>query len=124
MAGAIVRDGRFLAGRRDREPYLGWWELPGGKLEPGEGDRDALRRELREELGLGDCVIGPQIGGDWPLEGNHIMRVFSVPLTTGAEPRALDGHDDLRWVGPDDVSTLRWIPADLPIVTAVLAGLA
>ena len=124
MAGAIVRDGRFLAGRRDREPYLGWWELPGGKLEPGEGDRDALRRELREELGLGDCAIGPQIGGDWPLEGNHIMRVYCVPLAPGAEPRTLDGHDDLRWVGPDDVSTLRWIPADLPIVTAVLAGLA
>jgi len=123
VAGAIVRDGEILAGRRDREPYLGWWELPGGKVEPGETDQDALRRELREELGLADCLIGAQIGGDWPLEGNHIMRVFSVPLDVGAQPQPLDGHDALRWVGPADTDDLRWIPGDLPIVAAVLAGI-
>lgn len=123
MAAAILRDGRFLAGRRDREPHRGRWELPGGKVEPGEADRAALQRELWEELGLSDCAIGAQVGGDWPLEGNHIMRVFEVALASPAEPAPLEGHDRLRWVGRGDADDLAWIPADLPIVAALLAGL-
>ena len=95
VAGAIVRDGEILAGRRDREPYLGWWELPGGKVEPGETDHDALRRELREELGLADCLVGTQIGGDWALEGtsekyvNRADAVHAIELVGGTVPDVL-----------------------------------
>lgn len=61
VAAVIERDGQILIGQRragDRHPLK--WEFPGGKVEPYENPRDALRRELREELGI-DASIGPEI---------------------------------------------------------------
>lgn len=121
---SLERPTRLLAARRSApEQLAGMWEFPGGKVEPGEGCEDGLRREIREELGvdveLGAEVVGPLDQG-WPLNGAAV-RVWNVRII-GGEPRPLEDHDELRWVDltPEELTALPWIPADLPIVSAVL----
>lgn len=117
---------RLLAARRTSPPALaGLWEFPGGKVEPGEGCKAALLRELREELGigarLGDEVAGPLDQG-WKLAGPAAMRVWLAAITEGTA-RPLEDHDELRWVdlAGGGIADLPWIPADLPIVEAIRA---
>ncbi|MDQ1287636.1 MAG: 8-oxo-dGTP diphosphatase [Actinomycetota bacterium] len=116
----------LLAARRTAPPRLaGGWELPGGKVDPGEDPVDALHRELSEELGvvveLGAEVPGPDpdLPG-WPLPPAHRLRVWLARVVEG-EPAPLEAHDELltlplgRWL---DVA---WLPADVPVVRALLA---
>lgn len=60
VAGAIVSAGRFFATQRGYGDWAGWWEFPGGKIEPGEAPAEALRRELREELAL-EVRVGEEV---------------------------------------------------------------
>jgi 8-oxo-dGTP diphosphatase len=123
VAAAIVRDGRLLAARRTEPARLrGGWELPGGKVEPGESDHEALRREIREELGV-DVELGAQVGGDWPL-GPHQMRVWLAVLPGGVEPVPADQHDAVRWVDLDDLDAVAWLPGDREPAQAAAALLA
>lgn len=103
------------------------WEFPGGKVEPGEAAEDALHRELREELGV-QVRLGSELPAatatGWPLNEKAAMRVWFAELEDG-EPRPLEDHDELRWLdlrNSDDVLGLPWIPADFPIVEALLAA--
>lgn len=121
VVGAALYDGgRLLAARRNAPPELaGGWELPGGKVEPGERSEDALVRELREELGV---VAEPaeRVPGEWPLPGGYVLRVWTARLVSG-EPRPLQDHDALRWLAPDQVWSVDWLAADVPAVRAALA---
>ncbi|MGN7252679.1 (deoxy)nucleoside triphosphate pyrophosphohydrolase [Arthrobacter sp. SAFR-014] len=121
---------RLLVARRTAPPqFAGMWEFPGGKVEPGEVPESALHRELREELGiavvLGAELVAPGPAG-WPLNEKAAMRVWFAEVADG-EPRPLEDHDELRWVSiseGDEALSLPWIPADLPIVRALLASVA
>lgn len=122
VVGAAVLDGdRLLAARRTAPPALaGGWELPGGKVEPGESDQAALVRECREELGV-EVMLRERVGGDWPLAPGLVLRVWTAGLTPGGpEPAPLEDHDELRWLGPGEWFTVAWLPGDLPAVRAVL----
>ena len=129
VAVAIVDDleapGKLLAARRNRpESLAGLWEFPGGKVEPGESEIDAVHRELREELGvaiqLGAPIPGPHPQG-WPLNEKAAMRMWFAQITAGV-PDTLDGHDQLAWLALDGSlhKAVEWIPADAPIVAACL----
>jgi len=112
----------LLAARRTLPASLaGGWELPGGKVEPGEAPEDALHRELAEELGvrvqLGAEVRGPD-GEGWPLPPAHRMRVWLVRIVAG-EPVPLEDHDVLRVLGPGEWLDVPWLPADVPVVRAL-----
>ncbi|MBD2762584.1 MULTISPECIES: (deoxy)nucleoside triphosphate pyrophosphohydrolase [unclassified Candidatus Sulfotelmatobacter] len=119
----------LVAQRAYPEKLRGLWEFPGGKQDPGEGAQEALVRECREELGvtvrLLEEVSAPDPEG-WPLKGTAVMRVFTAVVTDDREPAAGEDHLQLRWVAladPDPILDLDWIPADLPIVGALLEQL-
>jgi len=123
VAGAVVRDGRVLLAQRTRPPELaGQWELPGGKVEPGESAEEALRRELREELGV-EVRGGERFGAEVHLRGGLVMCAYRVHLLDG-EPRALD-HAAVRWVDAGELDDVDLVAADrvwLPDLGALLAG--
>ena len=115
VVGAVLRDagGRVLAARRERPAG---WELPGGKVEPGETEPAALVRELREELGV-TVEVGDRIGPDVPIGSELLLRGWTAALADG-EPTALE-HAELRWLAPDELDTVAWLPADRPIVASL-----
>jgi 8-oxo-dGTP diphosphatase len=113
VAAAVICDSRVLVAQRVRPPELaGRWELPGGKVAPGETERDALARELAEELGLevGDVAVGDRLGADIPLSGTTTLRAYRVRLVRG-EPHPRD-HQALRWVTATELHGVDWVPAD------------
>jgi 8-oxo-dGTP diphosphatase len=131
VGAAIVDDllqPRVLLAARRTEPsaLAGGWEFPGGKVDEGEGELEALHRELLEELGvrvqLGDLLEGPLDGG-WPLGKDFVIRVWWARIVDG-EPQPLEDHDELCWLDRDALYAVPWLPADLPIVRAAEAHLA
>ncbi|WP_328331003.1 MULTISPECIES: (deoxy)nucleoside triphosphate pyrophosphohydrolase [unclassified Streptomyces] len=115
VGGALYDQGRLLAARRSAPPELaGRWELPGGKLEPGESAGQALVRELREELGVETEPL-ERIPGEWPLGRGLVLQVWTARLISG-EARPLEDHDALRWLGPDEIDTVDWLDQDRPAV--------
>lgn len=123
---SLAQPGRLLVARRTAPPHFaGMWEFPGGKVESGETGEQALHRELLEELGV-TIRLGAELesGSDdgWPLNERAAMRVWFAELLDGV-PHPLQDHDELRWINLRDrgeVLGLPWIPADLPIVEALL----
>ena len=113
VAGAVIRGATLLVAQRDRPPELaGRWELPGGKVAAGETERDALARELAEELGLetAGIAVGDRIGADVALNDTMTLRAYGVRLMRG-EPQAHD-HRALRWVTRTQLRDIDWVPPD------------
>ena len=127
---SLAEPSRLLVARRTAPPqFAGMWEFPGGKIEQGESAEQALHRELDEELGV-RVRLGAELEGTtatgWPLNERAAMRVWFAALVDG-EPRPLEDHDELRWVdlrNREEVLDLPWIPADLPIVEALLTAVS
>ena len=110
VAGALIERGALLIAQRSRPAELaGLWELPGGKVGPGEGDEAALTRELREELGV-EVTVGARLGDDVALGASTTLRAYLV-ARTGGVLQPID-HRALRWVGADELDGLPWVPAD------------
>ncbi len=143
VAAAVVDDldrpTRLLAARRTEPPALaGGWELPGGKVDPGETPDDALHREIREELGVtvrtGAPLPAPTEDGRWPLGDRYRMSVWLAVVVegdpqpiewshgeAGRSPGLSKAHDALRWLTTEELYAVGWLPADLPIVRALEA---
>ncbi len=112
----------MLAARRRLPASLaGGWEFPGGKVEPGETDEVALIRECVEELGV-RIVCGPRVPGEWELGDTMLLRVYLAELAEG-EPAAGAEHDELRWLAPDELFEVAWLPGDLAALEAVRSAL-
>lgn len=120
---AVIRDeeGRFLVCQRSVGRALaGKWEFPGGKVEPGENCKLALRREIMEELA---CEIEisrslPPIEHRYPEHAIRLMP-FVCTLRSG-EPTAME-HSQLKWLTPIQCQDLEWSPADVPIWKALVS---
>jgi 8-oxo-dGTP diphosphatase len=122
VAAVIRRDGRILVTRRHGHAERGGqWEFPGGKIEPGEAEPEALVREIREELDC-DVKVGALLARtryrypDLEVE----LAFYAATLAPGAEPR-LVGAAAMEWSEPSRLATYDFCEADLPVLP-VLAG--
>ena len=124
VVAAVIQDrGRVFATQRGYGPYKDGWEFPGGKVEPGESPEQALVREIREELDT-DIAVGEklcQVEYDYPdfhlSMGCYLCRVLSGRLT-------LREHEAARWLEPDALHSVAWLPADREVVEALAKRIA
>lgn len=119
VGAVIVSEGNILCTQRGGNgPLSGLWEFPGGKVESGEAPREALAREIHEELRC-QIRIGKKI-----TTTRHKYEFATVNLTTfyctvvDGHP-ALTEHSDMRWLAPNELSALDWAPADVPAVALI-----
>ena len=146
---SLVRPTAMLcAARSYPAEHAGQYELPGGNVEPGETPTRALIRELAEELDLvvtlGDevrpphdlAVAAPAPGAAhraqdfpdddapaWPVLHGYRMRVWlAEPAVPDSRPQAGAAHESVRWVAWEELDSLPWLPADLPILAAIRAA--
>lgn len=121
VAAAIITrpDGRILLGQRAPGSfYPGYWEFPGGKVEAGETPRQALIRELREELGLEVDTAWPWISREHLYEHAHVhLHFFEVPAWHGEIRDHV--HSALSWEIPDKCGVAPILPANGPIMKAL-----
>ena len=118
VAAAIEFDGRYLVARRTRPADVaGRWEFPGGKVEAGETEEQALIREIREELGV-DIEVKRRIPGEWPLHDDLVLHLYAATLIAG-EPAPLEQHDEIRWVTPSEFDGIDWLPSDVDAVRSL-----
>jgi 8-oxo-dGTP diphosphatase len=129
-AGVVIEGGRVLLSQRKRGTHLeGAWELPGGKVEPGEDPRATVRRELREELGI-DVTVGEivdvtfHVYADTADETKAVLLLFyEAARTPGSpEPRALEVAA-VAWAGADSLEPARFPPADVAVLAKIRARL-
>ena len=124
VAAAVIRDGdRVFATQRGYGPYQGYWEFPGGKLEPGETPQQALAREIREELDT-FVEVGALLAAveyDYP-DFRLSMDCFWAAVVEGA--LTLREHEAARWLGPDELDAVAWLPADRIVAERIRAALS
>lgn len=99
-------------------PYK--WELPGGKIDPGESAEQCLRREIFEELGIRIVIDGrlPAVTHDYPTF-RITLHPFMACIETGEI--VLHEHAAMIWLPPEKLPTLDWAEADLPVIRTYLA---
>lgn len=121
VAGILERDGKILLAQRS--PYgdqPGLWEFPGGKVEVGESQPQALIRELREELAI-DAVPATFVAShSWPVSGRMIhLHAWAVSVWQGE--MQLLSHSALVWCTPEQAGNYPLAPADIPLLAAFMA---
>ncbi|MCI7305184.1 MAG: (deoxy)nucleoside triphosphate pyrophosphohydrolase [Trueperella sp.] len=122
MVGAVFcrdageRGTQILAAQRGPGKNMaGYWEFPGGKVEPGESPQEALAREIREEL-LTEAEVEQFVGRgiyDYPF-GRVVLDAYFCDLV-GPKPQFTE-HAQARWLGVEELGDVQWAPADLPIL--------
>ena len=119
VVAAIIVDGhKVFATQRGKGEWRGWWEFPGGKVEPGETPEEALRREIREELEV-DIVIERFVETvEWDYPKFHLtMHCYRCRLATG-QP-TLTEHMAAKWLSASEMSSVEWLPADLSLANRI-----
>jgi 8-oxo-dGTP diphosphatase len=121
VAAAILHrgDGKvLLAQRLPGTPYAGFWEFPGGKLESGESARDALLRELGEELGIAVTRAAPWLTQRYAYPHAHVELAFFRVFDWHGEPHGRDGQA-IAWQEPAKVEVAPLLPANASVLRAL-----
>ncbi len=128
VAAIIEHEGKIFATQRGYGEWKDWWEFPGGKMEPGESCEEALVREIREELAT-EISVGKlltTVEYDYP-KFHLTMHCFLCTLSKDNHndnpndnmPQLLE-HEDARWLAPDELDSVKWLPADEDVVGMLL----
>ena len=115
VAAIIIRDGKIFATQRGYGEWKGWWEFPGGKIEPGECPQEALVREIREELDA-EIEVGELLETvEWDYPDFHLkMHCFICSLVS--ESVHLNEHESAAWLTRETLRSVKWLPADEGLV--------
>ena len=123
VAALIVKQGKLLVCQRTRHQTMPLkWEFPGGKIEEGEQPRDAMRRELEEELGI-DAVVGDEVARfrhEYPNGSAVELRFYDVREYSGEIENRI--FKDVRWVKPTELPPYDFLEADRKLVQDLAAG--
>lgn len=118
VAALIVHDGRIFATQRGYGDWKGWWEFPGGKVEPGEAPQDALVREIREELATDIRVERYVTTVEWDYPSFHLsMRCYLCSVVSGS--LTLLEHEAAAWLDKEHLRSVEWLPADSGIIPEI-----
>ena len=118
----IDRDGRvLLAQRPEGKPMAGLWEFPGGKIEPNESPRDALTREINEELEA-EIEIHEEICTTIYEYDFATVKLTTFRCTIQTDILTLNEHQDAKWLNTDDIYSVTWAPADIPTINAIIGA--
>ena len=119
VVGALLfnSERRILACRRPpQDVWAGWWEFPGGKIDEGETEKEALRREIMEELGI---IVNPQ-SRVASLQYEYEDRFVSLSIwdcgVVDHESIDVKEHDLISWLDQSSLNTVKWLPADEPLI--------
>jgi len=119
VCGIIYKHNKILLTRRKKEKSLGgFWEFPGGKVEDGESDKDALKRELKEELNLEVYDL------DFSSENIHnydefVIHLIGYKCKAKSDPGKLTDHDKYEWVGVSELREYNLAKADRPLLKSI-----
>lgn len=122
VAAIMIKDGQVFATQRGYGEWKGWWEFPGGKMEPGESPQEALKREIREELEA-EITVGQLLETvEWDYPAFHLtMHCFVCSLIS--KDMRLNEHEAAAWLTKETLHTVKWLPADeglIPKIAAIL----
>ena len=118
VAAIIIKDGHVFATQRGYGEWQGWWEFPGGKIEPGESPEAALIREIREELNAKIAVGNLLQTIDWDYPTFHLtMHCYLCTLTS--DNLHLNEHTASAWLTKETLATVKWLPADIILLDAI-----
>ncbi|MDR3071909.1 MAG: (deoxy)nucleoside triphosphate pyrophosphohydrolase [Clostridiales Family XIII bacterium] len=116
-AAVVIKDGRLFTTQRGYGNYAGYWEFPGGKIEPGETPAEALIREIREELNAEISIDRPFLDVEYDYPEFHlIMHCFLCSLKSDVSLRE---HRDARWLDKENLYSVKWLGADIEVLNAL-----
>ncbi len=120
VAAIIVEDGKVFATQRGYGEFKDGWEFPGGKIEAGESPREALRREILEELDT-EVAVGELVDTvEWDYPTFHLsMDCFACRIVSG--DLHLREHEAARWLTRGQLGEVDWLPADIQLIPKVAA---
>lgn len=118
VAAIILKDGEVFATQRGYGDFKGWWEFPGGKIEEGECPREALVREILEELDA-EISVGELLETvEWEYPNFHLtMHCFVCTLLS--ESMHLNEHEAAVWLTKEQLHSVQWLPADEGILSKI-----
>jgi 8-oxo-dGTP diphosphatase len=121
VAGILIDNGKaFVAKRGPEGSYCGYWEFPGGKVEPGESDEEALTREFDEEFGI--TVSAKRLLGEvlFPHRGtDRLLAAWLIDLAPFNRPRLLE-HEEMSWASASELEALQLVDSDREVLKFVL----
>ncbi len=115
VAAIIIKDGQILATQRGAGAFQGKWEFPGGKMEAGESQEQALKREIMEELKASIAIKRWFYKREYDYPDFHLSMDCYL-CTLESETILPVEHSDAKWLDPSQLKTLDWLPADVEIV--------
>ena len=120
VAAILERDGKILLAQRPAHTdQPGMWEFAGGKLEPGESQPQALRRELHEELGI-EAVVGQYVASHQREVSGRIIHLHAWHVPDYQGELHAHEHQQLVWCLPEEALTYPLAPADIPLLQAFI----
>ena len=124
VAAFIERNGKvLLAQRPPNKARAGFWEFPGGKVEPGEGDAAALRRELAEELGV-EATVGEALGVSHHRYHANLeieLHLYRVEITAACDPKGLEAQAT-SWLALGEIAEEVLCEADRPLLRDLVSA--